>query len=98
MPNDVLTQIDELHALAKEMIKKDMADEKIIAALMEHGIKASYAEMIIYNVRKDNRDRIDSYKLIFMGSFFIIAGLLINYLSYQMAVMAIHFLFIFFGE
>lgn len=98
MIRDTLTQVDELHAIAKELIRKDVDDDIIIQELINCGVDAAYAEMIIGNVRKDERDRRDSFKLILMGTFCIIGGLMITYLSYRMAAnRASLFFFIFWG-
>ena len=54
--------------------------------------------MIIENVRADNRNKIDAWKLVVMGISFIIGGIYINYFSYQIAVNAnAAFFYLFWG-
>jgi hypothetical protein len=78
-------KITALHAQAKKMIDANETKSSIISALCENGITEDYAALIIDNVLNDIRDRKDFWKLIIMGCFFIIAGLLITYISYTAA-------------
>src|SRR4051812_7230441 len=88
MEQDVNIQIQKLHQKAKDLLKTDLDEEEIVQEFKKCGIDPSYARLIIENVKSDVRDKTDLWKLIFMGSFFILGGLLLNYFSYSIAAKA----------
>lgn len=79
-------KIKALHQKAKALLKRDMTEEEVVQQLQQEGIEAGYARLIIDNVLSDERDRRDAWKLVFMGVFFVLGGLYINYSSYSIAV------------
>lgn len=85
MPTADDIKIAQLHQKVKELINNDFSEDEITAALEQDGIEAGYSRLIIENVLGDKRDRADFWKLIFMGSFFTIGGLLLNYYSYKIS-------------
>ncbi len=78
-------KIDELHTLARKLIKANEPQHFITDELCKQGISQDYATTIIDNVLNDNRDRKDFWKLLVMGCFFIISGIAISYVSYSAA-------------
>ena len=86
MKSETDIQIEQLHNKARGLLNSGMDEEEIITALQREGIDPAYAALIIQNIKADNRDRMDFWKLILMGLFFIIGGLVINYFSYHIAV------------
>jgi hypothetical protein len=98
MRSEADIRIDNLHKKAKALLKQDMDEEEIIHELVKGEIDTGYANLIIENVKGDNRDRADAWKLTFMGASFIIGGIYINYFSYMISVNAnASFFFLFWG-
>jgi hypothetical protein len=78
-------KITALHAQAKKLVHANESEEFIINELCKNNITKDYAAVIIDNVLNDIRDRKDFWKLLTMGCFFTITGLLITYFSYTAA-------------
>mgnify|MGYP001799023639 CR=1 FL=1 len=98
MKTETDIRIDSLHKKAKALLKQDMQEDEMVEKLKKEGIEASYARLIIENVKGDNRDRLDAWKLTMMGTFFVAGGIYINYFSYQIAVNAnATFFYLFWG-
>ena len=98
MKTETDLKIELLHAQVRLLFKQGMNDMEVTRALEKDGVDPVYAGMVIDNIKKDERDRRDFWKLIIMGSFFVIGGLTINYLSYTIAVNAnASFYFIYWG-
>jgi hypothetical protein len=98
MKTEADIRIESLHNKAKALLKRGMDEDELIAALQKEGIDASYAQLIIENVKGDIRDRADAWKLTLMGTFFIVGGIYINYFSYRIAVNAnATFFYLFWG-
>jgi uncharacterized membrane protein len=81
----VKERVDHLHTLAKNLIKNKVAETQILKELLKEGINENYALTIIQNVKSDIDDKKEFWKLLFMGTFFVIGGLVINYYSYKIA-------------
>ena len=79
-------RIESLHRKAKQLLKKDLDEDQVINELKKEGIDSNYANLIIKNVIADSRNRIDGWKLLLMGTSFIVGGIYINYSSYLIAV------------
>ncbi len=90
--------IEILHKKAKALLKQGKEEAELIEELKKEGIDEHYAALVIENVKGDIRDRLDAWKLTWMGTFFIVGGIYINYFSYQIAVNAnATFFYIFWG-
>jgi hypothetical protein len=88
MKTETDIKIEQLHNKVRGLLNSGMGADEIIATLKREGIDPAYTILIIQNIKSDNRDKMDFWKLIFMGSFFIIGGSLINYFSYRIAARA----------
>ncbi len=88
MKTETDIQIANLHKKVKCLMQQGMDEDKIIAALKNEDIDTGYAELLIDNVKADIRDHSDFWKLMLMGSFFVVGGILLNYFSYSIAVNA----------
>jgi hypothetical protein len=85
MKENTSQKITALHLHAKKLVDANETESFIISELCKHGITETYATTIIDNVLNDNRDRKDFWKLLIMGCFFILTGLVITYISYTAA-------------
>jgi hypothetical protein len=85
MKENTSQKITALHLQAKKLVDANETEAFIISALCKNDITEDYAAIIIDNVLNDIRNRKDFWKLFIMGCFFIIAGLLITYISYTAA-------------
>ena len=83
---DADIKIKLLHAQVRSLLKQGMNEMEIMRELEKDGIDPGYAGLIIDNIKTDERDKRDFWKLVIMGLFFVIGGLTINYLSYTIAV------------
>jgi hypothetical protein len=90
-------KIKALHAQAKKLIGANESEEFVISELCKNGITEDYAAIIIDNVLNDIRDKKDFWKLLVMGSFITISGLLITYTSYTSSENTGGYYFIFWG-
>lgn len=98
MKTETDIRIENLHKKAKALLKQDMEEDELVEELKKEGIDTSNAGLIIENVKGDNRDGLDAWKLTMMGTFFIVGGIYINYFSYQIAVNAnATFFYVFWG-
>jgi hypothetical protein len=98
MKTEADIHIKNLHTKVKTLLKQHIDEDAIIEELRKEAIDEYYAQLIIENVKLDIRDRADAWKLTLMGSFFIVAGIYINYFSYQIAVNAnAPFFYLFWG-
>lgn len=98
MKNETDLKIELLHTQARTFLKQGMNEMEAIRALEKDGVDRGYAGLVIDNIKKDERDKRDFWKLIIMGLFFVIGGLTINYLSYMIAVnMNASFYYIYWG-
>lgn len=88
MKTEADIRIKLLHKKAKELLKQNLDDEQIITELKKEGIDSNYANLVIENVKADNRDRVDAWKLTIMGIFFTVGGIYINYFSYRISANA----------
>ncbi|MEO5944402.1 MAG: hypothetical protein ABIP30_10210 [Ferruginibacter sp.] len=79
-------EVFALHQKAKRLIKESHDEEHVIAELVKEGVSQSYAQMIIENILSEIRDRKDFLKMFIMALFTISGGLLLNYMSYGIAV------------
>jgi len=86
MKTDTDLKIELMHARVRLLMKQGMRGPEIIRTLEKEGVDPLYASMLIDNIRTDERDRRDFWKLIIMGLFFFIGGLTTTYLSYTLAV------------
>ena len=86
MKTDTDLEIEQLHEQVKYLFEQGMDENEIINTLQKDGIDAGYAGLIIQNIKTDERDRRDFWKLIIMGLFFVVGGLTINFLSYRIAI------------
>src|SRR5690349_15451705 len=75
-------EIKLLHRRAEKLLKDNLTEQEIISELIKEGIDQNYARIVIENVLKDLRDRRAFWWHILGGLFFILGGLVINYLSY----------------
>ena len=91
--SEIKERVDYLHSIAKNLIKCKIPDNQILYALLKEGIDENYALMIIENAKSDIDDKKEFWKLLFMGIFFVIGGLAINYYSYKIAENANSFFF-----
>ncbi|MFM6926708.1 MAG: hypothetical protein ACKOU7_14465 [Ferruginibacter sp.] len=88
MKTEADLHIEKLHTKAKALLKQDLEEDELIEELKKEGIDTHYAQLVIENVKGDIRDRADARKLTFMGTFFIVGGIYINYFSYLISVNA----------
>jgi len=85
MKTDADLKIELLHAQVRLLFNQGMRSSEIIRTLEKEGVDPSYASMLIDDIKTDERDRRDFWKLLIMGSFFVIGGLTITILSYILA-------------
>jgi hypothetical protein len=98
MTQPINQTIETLHTKAATLLQQKREEAAIIDELVKEGIEPSYAALIIENVKSDLEDRRLFKKEFGMGVFFVIAGLLINLLSYQLAVnLNSFFFYVFWG-
>ncbi|MEO7310802.1 MAG: hypothetical protein ABIX01_10425 [Chitinophagaceae bacterium] len=74
-----------LHKKAAQLLQNKAKDDEIITALIKEGINHDYATLILDNVKDDVHDKKEFRKHWVSGSFITIAGLLVNYLSYEIS-------------
>jgi hypothetical protein len=86
LKTDTDIKIEQLHGKVRSLLSQGLNEIEITRTLEKEGIDPGYAGLIIDNIKTDERDRKDFWKLIIMGLFFVIGGLTINYLSYTIAV------------
>ena len=79
-------EIAALHSKVKDLLKQEYTDDQIIGELKKDGIEEHYTRLIIDNVHNDKSDKISFRNSLIMGTFYIGAGLLLNILSYTIAV------------
>ena len=78
-------RVKHLHTKARSLLTKKKNDEEIITELTKEGIDSNYAVIVLENVKNDIYDKKEFWKHLIMGSIIVIAGLAINYLSYNHA-------------
>lgn len=83
---NVPVEVSSLHKKAKQLIQQKFEEEYIINKLIKEGISIRYAKTIIENIVSEMRDRKQLFKMFIMALFIIAGGLLLNYLSYNLAV------------
>jgi len=81
--DEIDSRIDYLHKKVHALLLNKLSEDAIIIELEKDGIDANYASLIIQNVEADIADKKSFRNSIIMGSFYIIAGMLINYMSYS---------------
>ncbi len=90
---DPTTKIDLLHKKVRTLLRQKRQHAEIITELKRDGIDPDYAQTIIDNVYNDISDKRNFWKLLFSGVFFILAGFILNLLSYRIAVNSISVIF-----
>ena len=83
---NVPVEVSSLHKKAKLLVQQKFEEEYIINKLIKEGISIRYAKTIIENIVSEMRDRKQLFKMFIMALFIIAGGLLLNYLSYNLAV------------
>lgn len=83
--NDITPGIEALHASAKEMMKAKLPKEVIIDKLTARGLEPYYAKMILDNLENDKSDKRNFRITLLAGLILIIAGIILNVLSYRIA-------------
>lgn len=86
MTKKVSNEVERLHNNVKQLLKSGKTETEIIELLKKEGVEEYYAQTIIDNILEDKSDKINFWKLLGMGVFTTVAGLLINYSSYSIAV------------
>ena len=81
--DEISDKIKTLHLRVEELLKKGHSENDIIQLLVDEGIEKDYAALIIENVRDDKTDDNSFRNAMISGGFFLIAGIAINILSYQ---------------
>ena len=89
---DPSQQIAFLHEKARQLRKANYTDEAIARELVKEGITESYAHMIIGNIDGEASDKKSFRNSLIMGSFYILAGLLLTWFSYN-SNMSVYFIF-----
>ena len=85
-----------LHAKVKELLSANYSETEIINELKKDGVDPHYAKIIIENVGDDKDDKKSFRNSLIMGTFYIVGGLLLNFLSYNIATAANSLFFYFF--
>lgn len=83
---NVPDEVSYLHKKAKLLVQQNFDEEYIIHKLTKEGISINYAKTIIENIVSEMRDRRLLFKMFIMAVFTIAGGLLLNYLSYNLAI------------
>lgn len=83
---NVPDEVASLHKKAKKLVQQNFDEEYIINKLTREGISINYAKTIIENIVSEMRDRRLLFKMFIMAVFTIAGGLLLNWLSYNLAV------------
>ena len=79
-------QIKLLHLKVKQLLSEGWTDENIINELAKEGIQTHYAQTIIENLQDEESDKKSFRNSLLVGIFYIVAGILINFFSYKIAV------------
>jgi hypothetical protein len=80
------TIIKELHAEAAQLLALQESDGFIVDSLMKRGIDKHYAELVLENVKSDQSDRKEFYKLLFGGIFTFLTGIILTFGTYSLSV------------
>lgn len=70
MKTETDIKIEQLHSKARGLLNSGMDEEDIISTFTHEDIDPAYAALIIQNIKSDNSDKTDFWKLLLMGSFF----------------------------
>ena len=86
--DETSTKVKLLHSKVKQLITANISEEQIINELVKDGIEPHYAKIIVENVQDDKDDKKSFRNSLIMGGFYLGAGFLLNYFSYNIAVTA----------
>ncbi len=75
--------IEELHAKVRAFLAQGFSNEQIIDKLKAENLQPYYIEIVIENVQTQKNNRKSLINSTITGSFFVITGLAINFLSYK---------------
>jgi cytochrome c-type biogenesis protein CcmH/NrfF len=80
---DTAAEIKRLHQQARALLKAGKSEAEVVNALCNEGIEASYATMIIENVQAGKAGKANFWKMLAAGVFVLLAGIIINIISYK---------------
>ncbi|HWR33303.1 MAG TPA: hypothetical protein VN451_07255 [Chitinophagaceae bacterium] len=91
--NEISKQVEGLHLKVKQLLKEGYSHDEIIKQLTGVGIEPYYIETIIGNLENEKTGKKNFRNSVFAGLFYIIAGLILNFLSYRLSVNSNSFFF-----
>ena len=96
--DDTDLKVAYIHKKVKGLIAQNKSEEDIATELEKEGVDRNYTFLVIANLEDDAADKKSFRNSMIMGGFYLLTGLLLNCLSYKIAVnISAFFFYLFWG-